>query len=264
MTVEPSLAGRRTLTTALGAAGHTVANQATVLEMDDVTKVYPGEPPLTALAGVTFVVREGELACIVGPSGSGKSTLLHLMGTLDRPSAGTVRVTGVDVARLSDRELATIRAKNIGFVFQQFFLSEHASALENVADGLLYGGVSVTDRRQAAAEALTKVGLGHRVLARPTQLSGGERQRVAIARALVGGPAIVLADEPTGNLDSVTGTSILALLEALNAEGATIVVITHDKELAARLPRQVHMLDGRIVSDSTFGMTPRPSANGHA
>jgi putative ABC transport system ATP-binding protein len=221
-----------------------------VLELEDVTKTYPAEPPVNALAGVSFTVHRGELVAIVGPSGSGKSTLLHLMGTLDLPTSGTVRLTGLDVAEMSDRELSALRATRIGFVFQQFFLAEHATVLENVADGLLYTGASASVRRERAAEALGKVGLAHRAGFRPTQLSGGERQRVAIARALVGEPAIVLADEPTGNLDSATGAAIVALLETLHAGGATIVVITHDRDLAARLPRQVEMLDGRIVSDT--------------
>jgi putative ABC transport system ATP-binding protein len=222
---------------------------ASVLELDNVTKAYGSDPPIEALRGVSFGVAEGELLAILGPSGSGKSTLLHLMGTLDRPTSGRVVITGVDAQELSDRELAVVRATRIGFVFQQFFLSEHSTALENVADGLLYAGVPVAERRARAAEALQHVGLGNRLAARPTQLSGGERQRVAIARALVGWPAIVLADEPTGNLDSATGASIMSLIDELNAEGATIVVITHEHDIAARFPRQITLRDGLVVSD---------------
>jgi putative ABC transport system ATP-binding protein len=221
-----------------------------VLELRDVSKSYGSEPPVLALRDASFLVREGELVAIVGPSGSGKTTLLHVIGTLERPSSGVVSITGRDVAELSDSELASLRARSIGFVFQQFFLAEHSTALENVADGLLYAGAGASERRERAAQALERVGLADRVGFRPSKLSGGERQRVAIARALVGSPAIVLADEPTGNLDSTAGAAIVELLEDLNAQGATIVVITHDRELAARLPRQVQMLDGRIVADT--------------
>jgi putative ABC transport system ATP-binding protein len=210
---------------------------------------------VAALRGVGFSIGAGELVAILGPSGSGKSTLLHVMGTLERPSSGRVSITGLDVAAMSDRELAAIRATRIGFVFQQYFLSEHSSLLENVADGLLYAGVPAHERRERAADALAAVGLGDRLTARPTQLSGGERQRVAIARALVGAPAIMLADEPTGNLDSATGEQIMALIEELNRRGATIVVITHEHEIAARFPRQIALRDGLIVSDSS---TPSP------
>jgi putative ABC transport system ATP-binding protein len=221
-----------------------------VLELDAVTKVYGEQPPVAALQGVSFSVRRGELLAIVGPSGSGKSTLLHVIGTLERPSSGTVRIGGVDAARLSDRALSQLRAREIGFVFQQFFLAEHATARENVADGLLYAGVPAAERRRRADEALERVGLAARATFKPTKLSGGERQRVAIARALVGRPAIVLADEPTGNLDSTNGAAIMALLRELNAAGATIIMITHDTGLADALPRQVRMLDGHVVSDA--------------
>jgi putative ABC transport system ATP-binding protein len=231
------------------------ADRVPVLELDEATKTYGTDPPVPALRGVSFSVQEGELLAIVGPSGSGKSTLLHLMGTLDLPTQGRVSITGVDVARLSDRELAALRATRIGFVFQQFFLAEHSTLLENVADGLLYAGVAVSERRELAAEALAAVGLGDRLTARPTHLSGGERQRVAIARALVGGPAIVLADEPTGNLDTATSGQIMALIDELNGEGATIVVITHNHEIAARFPRQVALRDGLVVSDTAQPIT---------
>ena len=222
-----------------------------VLELDQVSKTYGEQPPVPALRSVSLEVRAGELLAIVGPSGSGKSTLLHIIGTLERPTGGRLRIAGIDAGGLDDRQLAALRARSIGFVFQQFFLAEHQTALDNVADGLLYAGIAAQARRERAAEALTRVGLAHRMTFRPTKLSGGERQRVAIARAIVGRPAIVLADEPTGNLDSATAESIFELLVELNREGATIIVITHERELAARLPRQVQVLDGRILRDTS-------------
>lgn len=219
------------------------------LRLERVVKTYQGTPPVHALAGVDLSIDDGEIVAVVGPSGSGKSTLLHIMGTLDRATSGVVEVAGVDVAELSDKDLSALRAHHIGFVFQQFFLLAGETALDNVADGLLYTGMALGDRRTHASEALSRVGLANRASHMATKLSGGERQRVAIARALVGTPRLVLADEPTGNLDSKTGLDILKLMEDLNSEGTTIVVITHDRELADRLPRQISMLDGMIVGD---------------
>jgi putative ABC transport system ATP-binding protein len=224
------------------------------LELEGVTKVYGEDPPVPALRGVSFSVQPGELVAIVGPSGSGKSTLLHVIGTLERPSDGAVRIGGVDTAQLGDRALSLLRAREIGFVFQQFFLDEHATVRANVADGLLYAGVPAAERFTRADEALERVGLSARATFKPTKLSGGERQRVAIARALIGRPAIVLADEPTGNLDSATGVSIMGLIRELNKVGATILIITHDTGLADQLPRQIRLLDGRLVSDATHAV----------
>ena len=220
------------------------------LELVDVVKRYPGEPPVNALDGVSLTVARGEMVGIVGPSGSGKSTLLHIIGTLDRPTSGAVRLAGVDTSAMSDRQLSAVRSQLLGFVFQQFFLLEGMSALDNVANGLLYRGVSPAERRSAAEEALVRVGLQHRLHHVPNKLSGGERQRVAIARAIVNRPAIVLADEPTGNLDSRSGAAVMDLIRELHGEGHTILIITHDRELADSLPRQVSVRDGRIEHDS--------------
>ena len=224
-------------------------NAEPALELIDIVKTYPGEPPVHALAGVNLRVDTGEMVGIVGPSGSGKSTLLHIIGTLDRPTSGRVRLSGVDTDQMSDRQLSAVRSHLLGFVFQQFFLMEGVSALDNVADGLLYRGIAPNERRDAAREALERVGLGHRLGHIPSKLSGGERQRVAIARAIVNRPSIVLADEPTGNLDSRSGAAVMDLIRDLNAEGRTVIIITHDRELAASLPRRVSVRDGLIESD---------------
>lgn len=219
-----------------------------LVSLIDVHRSY-GSPPVEACAGITLDISHGELVAIVGPSGSGKSTLLNLVGTLDTPTSGITRIDGIDVNELDDRSLSALRAHRIGFVFQQFHLADGTTTIDNVADGLLYVGVPKAERRRRAVEALERVGLGHRLHHRPNQLSGGERQRVAIARAVVGEPPLLLADEPTGNLDSASGAAIVDLLHDLNQQGTTVVVITHDNDLAAEFPRRISIRDGRILSD---------------
>ena len=229
-----------------------------VLEMTDVSKSYPGSPPVTALAAVALVIGAAERAAVLGPSGSGKTTLLHVAGTLERPSSGSVKIGGQEVSALSDAELSAVRGRRLGFVFQQFYLLDHLDAVENVALGLLYWGEPTRARRAAAADALARVGLGRRLGHRPPQLSGGERQRVAIARAVAGRPDVILADEPTGNLDSVAGGQIIELLAGLAADGTAVVVVTHDPAVAASMDRHVMMQDGRIVADDRTGRAVTP------
>ncbi|HEV2934110.1 MAG TPA: ABC transporter ATP-binding protein [Streptosporangiaceae bacterium] len=229
-----------------------------VLELVGVTKTYPGSPPVTALAAVALVIGAAERAAVLGPSGSGKTTLLHVAGTLERPSGGSVRIGGQEVSALSDAELSAVRGRRLGFVFQQFHLLDHLDAVENVALGLLYRGEPARVRRAAAADALARVGLGRRLGHRPPQLSGGERQRVAIARAVAGHPDVVLADEPTGNLDSVAGGQLIDLLAGLAADGTAVVVVTHDPAVAAAMDRHVLMQDGRIVADDRTGRAVTP------
>jgi putative ABC transport system ATP-binding protein len=229
-----------------------------VLELIDVTKQYAVEPPVTALSHINFAVYPGEFAAVIGPSGSGKSTLLHLMGTLDRPTTGVVKVADTDTSELSDEQLSALRATQIGFIFQQFFLMNQMSALANVETGLLYTGMPAAERRDRARDALVRVGLEQRTQHHPNQLSGGERQRVAIARAIARDPAIVLADEPTGNLDSFTGSMILELLHTLNASGTTILLITHEREIATALARNIEIRDGLLVYDSQNSLAGSP------
>lgn len=229
----------------------TSGGSVTALELRDVSKLYPGSPPVKALDGVSVRISEGEMVAVVGPSGSGKSTLLHIMGTLDIPTTGVVLIEGVDSSSLDDNALAAVRGRRVGFVFQRFLLLPDASALDNVANGLLYNGTPRKQRREAAVACLERVGLASRVHHRPHELSGGEMQRVALARALVHCPAFILADEPTGNLDSASSKAIMDLLFSFHDEGRTIIVITHNEEISALLPRELRLLDGQVVDDTT-------------
>jgi putative ABC transport system ATP-binding protein len=226
-----------------------------MVELRDIVRRYPGEPPVESLRGVSLRIDAGELLAVVGPSGSGKTTLLHVVGTLDRPTSGEVRIAGVDTTNMSDAQISGFRAARLGFVFQQFFLIDGMNVLDNVAMGLLYRGIDARTRRRLAAATLDRVGLGHRLTHRPSQLSGGERQRTAIARSVVGRPALVLADEPTGNLDSASGAEIIDLLKSLNDEGTTIAVVTHNAELASAMHRRVELRDGRIEKDTRAVIT---------
>lgn len=221
-----------------------------VVELHDVVRRYPGEPPVESLRGISLRVESGELLAVMGPSGSGKTTLLHIVGTLDRPTTGRVCIAGVDTSGMSDRQLSGFRATRLGFVFQQFYLLDGISVLDNVAGGLLYRGIDAVTRRRLAAQALERVGLSHRLGHRPAQLSGGERQRTAIARAVAGRPAVILADEPTGNLDSASGAAVVDVLKDLNRDGTTVIVITHSPEVSAAMHRRVEIRDGRIQRDS--------------